>query len=82
MKLDQHMAVELAVIENQIHEVIAAPDADLLLPILEAESISQFEQELLQVIEQGGLQIVFTENLLRLEPEKFKNVGILDDVGG
>ncbi len=76
------MAVELAVIENQIHEVIAAPDADLLLPILEAESISQFEQELLQVIEQGGLQIVFTENLLRLEPEKFKNVGILDDVGG
>ena len=82
MKLDQHMAVELAVIENQIQEVIAAPDADLLLPILEAESISQFEQELLQVIEQGGLQIVFTENLLRLEPEKFKNVGILDDVGG
>ena len=76
------MAVELAVIENQIHEVIAAPDADLLLPILEAESISQFEQELLQVVEQGGLQIVFTENLLRLEPEKFKNVGILDDVGG
>lgn len=69
-------------IENQIHEVIAAPDADLLLPILEAESISQFEQELLQVVEQGGLQIVFTENLLRLEPEKFKNVGILDDVGG
>lgn len=82
MKLDQHMAVELAVIENQIHEVIAAPDADLLLPVLEAESISQFEQELLQVVEQGGLQIVFTENLLRLEPEKFKNVGILDDVGG
>ena len=67
------MAVELAVIKNQIHEVIAVPDADLLLPVLEAESASQFEQKLLQMVEQGGLQIVFTENLLRLETKKFKN---------
>ena len=58
MKLDEDVAVELAMVEDEINEVVAPADADLLLPVLEAEALAQLEQEVLQVVDEGRFQIV------------------------
>lgn len=82
LEVDEDVAFQPAVVEDQIDEVVGAADADLFLTGLEAEAVTQFEKEGLEVVDERALQIFFPQGLGRRESEEFENVGIPDDVHG
>ena len=53
-QIDQHMALEDAVIEDEIDEAVGVADEDALLAGLETEAVAQFEQEILRACPAGG----------------------------
>ncbi|CKT02051.1 Uncharacterised protein [Mycobacterium tuberculosis] len=52
LEVDQHVALEHGVIENQVDVEVVAIDRDSLLPRHEREALAQFEQEGLQVVDE------------------------------
>ena len=67
LQFDEHMALEDTVVEDQVHEEVFAADHQALLPRLEAKAVAQFEQEVLQLVEQGVLQMALAHHLPGLE---------------
>lgn len=47
-QVDQHEAAQDAVVENQVHPVVAVVDGDPMLPAHEGEALAQFQQNGLQ----------------------------------
>ena len=72
------MAVEFAVVKNQVHEIVGGANANILLAVFETEARAEFEQKFLQMIEEGGFEIMFSKNLFGPEAEEFEYVGIFD----
>jgi hypothetical protein len=75
-QLDQYVAFENAVVKHEINEPVSITNEDTLLTSLEAESVTQFEQEFFQIAEQTVFKIGFAHNFSRLDSEKFEDVGI------
>ena len=59
LQVEQHMAAEPAVIEDEIHAVMLVADGDAKLPRLETKAGAEFEEETLHVVEQRSLKVVF-----------------------
>jgi hypothetical protein len=49
-QVDEDMAAQAAVIEDEVDVVVLPTDGDALLPGLEAEATAEFEQEGLEVV--------------------------------
>ncbi len=81
-QLHQHVAPQEAVVKDQVHEKILVPDEQAFLAGLQTESIPQFQHKLLQVLEQGRLQAVLRQHILRLQPQELKGEGALHHVAG
>lgn len=78
LEFDQHVAFEDAVVEHQVNEEMFAADEQALLPRLEAEAVAEFEQEALQLVEQGVFEMAFAHHFLRLEADEPENIRIAD----
>lgn len=57
LQFDQDMALEDAVVEDQVHETVRVANEDALLAGFETEPVSKFEQKSLQSVEQRLLDI-------------------------
>lgn len=63
------------VVENEIRKIIFSVYDDAFLTRLETEAFPKFQQELLQVSEQGFFNIAFRNDIFGLETEKLKRIG-------
>lgn len=77
-EFDEHVALEDAVIENDIHEATCLTNEDALLPRLEAKAVAQLQQKVLQLVEKRVFKIGLAHGLLRFQTEKLEHVGIAD----
>ena len=68
------MALEHAVVEDEVHEEVLVADDDALLPGLEAKAVAHFEQ--------GVFEIGLAHDIAGAQAEKLEDVGIADDLGG
>ncbi len=80
-EVDEQMAAEEAVVEDEVDVVVLFADGDALLPGLEAEAGAEFEQEGLQVIEESCFEVFLQVVRLFGQPDELENVGIADDLG-
>ena len=64
------------VVENEIRKIIFSVYDDAFLTRLETEAFPKFQQELLQVSEQGFFNIAFRNDIFGLETEKLKRLGV------
>ncbi len=56
LEFHEDMALEHAVVEDEVDEEMFVADEDALLPGLEAEAVAQLEEEILETIQQGVFQ--------------------------
>src|ERR1039458_10606074 len=56
-QIDQDVAAQQAVIENQIHEEVVFVEGEAPLPRLEEEALAHFQQEALDLADDGGFQV-------------------------
>lgn len=64
--------MQYAVVENKVGIVIFVVDDDAFLASLEAETLAEFEDELLQVADKRILQVMLVNNFLRLQSKKLE----------
>lgn len=80
-QVEQDVAAEEAVVEDEVHVVVPVADGDAFLPGLEAEAHAEFEQEGLEMVEEGGLEVVLGVGGAFGQAGKFEHVGIAEQVG-
>src|ERR1035437_740101 len=56
-QIDQHIAAQQAVVENQIHEEVVFVEGEPPLPRLEEEAFAHLQQETLDLADDGGFQV-------------------------
>ena len=80
-QIDEDVATESAVVENEINVVVLPPHGDAFLPGLEAKPVAEFEEEGLEVAEECALKVGF--EILRAlgQAGEFQDIGIADQVG-
>mmetsp|Transcript_42322 Transcript_42322/g.99368 ORF Transcript_42322/g.99368 Transcript_42322/m.99368 type:complete len:305 (-) Transcript_42322:2094-3008(-) len=66
--------------QQQVHPIPGLVDAQAPLPSNEGEPFTQFEQEVFQPPDQGGLQIGL--RILVLEVEELQHIGVFDGIAG
>ena len=81
LEVDQHVALEDAVVEDQVDEVVVVVEGDALLPRLEAKAAAHLDQKGLQVVDDGLLQVALSVPRPLLQPQKLQHVGVLHHVG-
>ena len=54
LQIEQDIASQQAVIENQIHEEVVFVEGEALLPRLEEEAFAHFQQKMLGLADDGG----------------------------
>ena len=81
LEFHQDVALEDAVVEDEIDEEMFVADEDALLPRLEAEAVAQLEEEILKTIQQGIFEVGLGHDIPGTQAEELEDVGIADDVG-
>lgn len=74
LQVDDDQAAELTMEEQQIDPIPGLVDAHPALPSDEGEAFTQFQQEVLQPLDQGCLQIGFRILVLEVEERQHKRV--------
>ena len=82
LQLHEDVALEHAVVEDEVHEEVLFADEEALLPGFEAEAVAHFHEEILKAIEQSVFDVGFTHDIAGAEAEELEDVGITDDLGG
>ena len=77
-ELDEDMAFQDTMVENQIHEPSGLSDDDALLPGFEAKAVTEFHQEFMQVVQESIFEVGFADGLPGFESKEFEDVGISD----
>lgn len=75
-QLNQYVALQYPVIENEINETDRVTDLDALLSRLEAESMAELEHEGLQAIEQRVFEIRFAHHFWRSQAQELEYIRI------
>jgi len=75
-EVEQNMTTQMAMVENEINVIMLVTDSNAALPGLEEKARAEFEEEFLQVVEQGRFEIAF--GVLR----QFGEAGEFEDIGG
>ena len=76
LKVDGHQALELAVVEQQVDVEILIIDLDASLACYEGETGAQFQQKLLDLAQDGILQVAL--QIAVVQAEKIQQVGIFE----
>jgi len=80
LQINQDMALQDPVIKHQIHVQVLIIKGQPLLPGFEAEAAFEFQQEGLQVIYNGLLQLAFAVAGSLLWAEEFEYIGLFHHV--
>ena len=80
LQIDDDVAFQDAVVENEVGLEVVLINEDSLLTSLEAETATHLQQERLQVVQDVRLQLGFCIDFLRLYPQKFERHGIVENV--
>jgi len=80
LEIDEDVTAKEAVVENEVHEVMVFIEGETTLPGLEEEAFAEFEQKVLEMGDDGRLQIGFGVAGSFLEAEKFEDEGFLEKV--
>jgi hypothetical protein len=80
LEFHQDVALEHAVVKDEVDEEVFVADEDALLPGLEAEAMTQLEKEILESIQQGVFQVRLGHDIPGTQAEELEDVGIPDDV--
>jgi Aminotransferase class-V len=80
-QINEDVAAESTVVEDEIHPVVPASFRHAELAGLEAEACPQFQQEALEVIQERGLQIILGVGGEIGKAGEFEDVGIPQHVG-
>lgn len=80
-QIDEDVATESAVVENEINVVVLPPHGDAFLPGLEAKPVAELEEEGLEVAEQCAPKVGFEIFRALGQAGEFQDIGIADQVG-
>ena len=78
-QINQHKAFEDKIVKNQINEVIAGVGSDEFLSFNECVSFAQFQEKMLQVINDGFFYLAFRVAQVAGQVEEFQYAGVLDE---
>ena len=76
------MALEHAVVEDEVHKEVLITDEEALLPGLKAKAVAHFGEEVLEAVEQGVFEVGSAHDIAGAKAEELEDVGIADDLGG
>jgi hypothetical protein len=82
LEFHEDVALEDAVIEDEVDEEVFIANENALLTGLEADAVAQLEEEILKPVEQGIFEVGLGHDIPRAESEELEDVGIANDVGG
>jgi hypothetical protein len=68
LELYQHVALEHAVVEDEVHEKRLTADEQTLLARLKAEPMAEFQQKGFKLGDQGRFQLGLWQDVLRAQP--------------
>ena len=68
------------VVENQIHEEVLYVEGEALLPRLEEEAFAHFQQEALDLADDGGFEVGFGITAALVQTEELQNQRFLEEI--
>ncbi len=77
--LHNNKTLQQAVVQNQVDKKIITIDMYTFLPGDEGKTITEFQQKLLQMCNNGLLQVFFVESLIAIKPEKLQEQRIFNN---
>lgn len=78
LEVDDDVAAQEAVIEDEIDEVVVFIEGEAFLAGLEEEAFAEFEKEVFEAVDDGLLQIAFGVAGLVVETEEFEDEGLFE----
>src|ERR1017187_9118894 len=79
-QIDQDIAAQQAIVENQVHEEVVFVEGEAPLPRLEEKAFAHFQQETLDLADDGGFQIGLGILAALVQTEELQNQGFLEQV--
>lgn len=80
LEVDDDVAAEEAIVEDEVHEVVVLIEGEALLAGIEEEAFAEFEEEVLEAIDDGLLEIGLGVAGLRIEAEELEHERLLQQV--
>jgi hypothetical protein len=80
LQVDDQIAAQEPIVEDEIEEVVVAIEGETLLPGLEEKAFAQLEQELFQMGDDGGFKLGFGVIGLFGEAEEFQHERFLEEI--
>src|ERR1017187_2351331 len=79
-QIDQDIAAQQAVVENQVHEEVVFVEGEPPLACLEEEAFAHFQQETLDLADDGSFQVGLGILAALVQAEKLQDQGFLQQV--
>ena len=79
-QIQQHVAAEVTMVKDEVNVVVLVAHGDAALAGFKQEAGAEFEEEFLEMVEQGGFEIALGVFGPLAEAGEFKNVGIANEV--
>lgn len=80
LEVEEDMAAEVAMVEDEVDVVVVATDGDASLPGFEEKAGAEFQEEMLEVVEEGGFEVALGVVGQFGQTGKLEDVGIADEV--
>lgn len=77
LEFNENVALQDTVVKHEIDEEVVFTDEQAFLASFKAEAVAELEEEVLQVIEQGGFEIAFFDRKVGGQAEELKTVDVL-----
>lgn len=82
LEINEHVAAQQAVIENQINEEMVLFEGKAFLAGFEEKAFAKFEQKVIEPVNNGSFQIGFGITRLFVQPQEFENIRFFEHVFG
>ncbi|MDB6006162.1 MAG: hypothetical protein JWR15_3149 [Prosthecobacter sp.] len=82
LEVDDDVAAEEAVVEDEIDEVVVFIEGEALLAGFEEEAFAEFEEEVFEAVDDGLFEVVFGVAGLVFKAEEFQDEGLFQQVLG
>jgi len=76
LQLYQHVALENAVVKDEVNEVVGVTNQNPLLAGFKAKTVAQFEQKILKLIKKLVLQMRLAHHFFWFETKEFEHIGV------
>jgi hypothetical protein len=62
----------------QVHKATGLADDNTLLPGFQTKAVTEFHQEIMEIIQERGFEVGLADNFTGFEAKEFKDIGIAD----